>query len=63
LVGADYDSGADGMSLREYFAAKAMQGYLAGWATSPPGFQPRQMARFCFEIADAMILEREARRV
>gem|GEM_PF-5309201 len=51
------------MSLREYFAAKAMQGYLAGWATSPPGFQPRQMARFCFEIADAMILEREARRV
>ena len=46
----------EGMTLRQWYAGKAMQGYMAGWASSPPsGFVPKQVAQFCFQLADAML--------
>lgn len=48
---------AEGMTLRDYFAAKAMQGMLAactGWET-----QQERLAKCSYAIADAMMKERE----
>ena len=44
-----------GMSLRDYFAAKAMQGMMAGnWNTNYDDW-----ARHAYRLADAMIKARE----
>jgi hypothetical protein len=45
-----------GMTLRDYFAAKAMQG-----AISTNGFydDELQFAKWCYETADAMLKARE----
>lgn len=57
-----------GMSLRDYFAAKAMQGLLASKGTiatvqaaaSQAGEKPTPfLAKGAYEIADAMIAARE----
>ena len=47
---------SSGMTLRDYFAAKAMQGSLAdyGVVRSPAAF-----AEWCYELADAMLEARE----
>ena len=49
---------SEGMSLRDYFAAKAMQ----GWALIPnvPGAKRHEatIAKMAYELADAMIAER-----
>ncbi len=42
-----------GMTLRDYFAAKAMQGILF------EGLDENQTARHAYEIADAMLKARE----
>lgn len=51
-----------GMSLHTWFAGMAMQGRLAhsGWPGSPDKGLERY-AKTCFEIADAMIAEMNAR--
>jgi hypothetical protein len=46
-----------GMSLREYFAAKAIQGYLAA-PDMPANWTPARYAQAAYEMADAMIAER-----
>lgn len=43
-----------GMTLRDYFAAKAMQGLLAGGATS------EQVLKYSYKYADEMLKAREA---
>lgn len=43
-----------GMSLRDYFAAKAMQGLLTNFKYDEYGY-----ARSAYKIADAMLKERE----
>ena len=48
-----------GMSLRDYFAAKAMQGFMANKA-NPMHFQPEDDASWAYSIADAMLKAREA---
>ena len=53
-----------GMSLRDYFAAAAMRGWLASWPTSSnhPASRledARSVAKYSYAIADAMIAERE----
>lgn len=53
----------NGMSLRDYFAAQAM-GHLSQpllKAMAQQGFPPNchEVAKLCYEIADAMIAERE----
>jgi hypothetical protein len=40
-----------GMTLRDYFAAKAMQGML----TRPGSVNPAQDAVFAYHVADAML--------
>lgn len=50
------DCGGAGMTLRDYFAAKAMQGELSkdgGYET------PSKIAKYAYEIADAMLEARK----
>lgn len=52
----DYDEKSykfDGMTLRDYFAAKAMQGYITG----DYDVYPHEIAQKAYEIADAMLEE------
>ena len=48
-----------GMTLRDYFAAKAMQGILSGYThgSIPP---TESLTPASYKIADAMLKEREA---
>jgi hypothetical protein len=52
------DSAAYGMELRDYFAAAAVQGILAG---HQDGAHPNiySLARDAYRVADAMLKERE----
>ena len=45
----------EGMTLRDYFAAKAMQGLIHDWA----GIDIKVMTSNAYEIADAMMKTRE----
>ncbi len=49
---------AKGMTLRDYFAAKAMQGMYAGFGGNPP--EPERVAEDAYCIADAMLKARDA---
>lgn len=62
--------GEGGMTLRDYFAAKAMQGQFAAEANPRSGtnYEPmclnneehvRHLARLSYVVADAMLAERE----
>jgi hypothetical protein len=46
----------DGMDLRDYFAAKAMQGLLSDPNCDAP---PERMANVAYQVADAMMKARE----
>lgn len=47
-----------GMTLRDYFAAKAMQGLISAWVTGIPPFMETTQAAYAF--ADAMMKARQA---
>lgn len=47
-----------GMTLRDYFAAKAMQGFIAN-KDRPMTFHPDDDAAYAYAIADAMLRARE----
>jgi hypothetical protein len=51
----DFQNGS-GMSLRDYFAAAALQGYVASDMVAPSA---AAVAHDCYELASAMIAERE----
>jgi hypothetical protein len=51
-----YDKGDKGMTLRDYFAAKAMQGTVANSSNSP--IFTHSDAAYCYIIADAMLSAR-----
>ena len=60
-IGPDFAPGYSGMTLRDYFAAKAMQGFCA---PSPDDADIEYwncvyLAKYAYKIADAMIAERE----
>ena len=48
-----------GMSLRDWFAGQAMQGMVAYSGSTGAGFGPGDIAARSYEIADAMLAERE----
>ncbi len=48
-------NGTEGMTLRDYFAAKAMQGVLSGIATRADTFSYSECAGLAYEMADAML--------
>lgn len=52
----------EGMTLRDYFAAKALQGLLAMCAGEHINSgTPAEVAKYAYEHADAMIARRELR--
>lgn len=56
-LGSETIEGCAGMTLRDYFAAKAMQGEIS----NSEGFEkPESLAKFAYEVADAMLRAREA---
>ena len=58
------DQGSDGIILRDYFAAKAMSGALAGHhahAGHEDYWPPHGVAAYAYEIADAMLKAREVK--
>ena len=48
-----------GMTLRDYFAAKALQGFMAN-KSNPMLFNPEADAQYSYMIADAMLKARQA---
>lgn len=54
----DLTDAEHGMTLRDYFAAKAMQGCVAG-AQNNVVINPQRVAEWSYEVADAMLKERE----
>ena len=50
----------DGLTLRDYFAAKALMGMLASRNPNSPRFHPDDDAAYVYAVADAMIKAREA---
>lgn len=46
---------ADGMSMRDYFAAKAMQGLLSD---SDSGLRYEDVPRLAYQLADGMLIVR-----
>lgn len=49
--------GSQGMTLRDYFAAKAMQGMVS--CEFGEAFRPDNWAEYAYKMADAMLKERE----
>lgn len=49
---------AAGMSLRDYFAAKALQGLMASRNPNSPRFHPTDDASYVYAVADAMLAAR-----
>jgi hypothetical protein len=47
----------DGMDLRDYFAAKALQGLLT--TVKDEQWLPQDVAEVCYEVADSMMKARE----
>jgi hypothetical protein len=47
----------EGMTLRDYFAAKAMQGFVSREASNPKAIY--LYAEYAYEMADAMLKARE----
>lgn len=52
-----YEGQEFGMTLRDYFAAKAMQGIMVG--DNPASHHPKTVSDWAYSIADAMLKERE----
>lgn len=51
-----YMQAVEGMTLRDYFAAKAMQGMLA----AAENYQTEELTALAYDVADAMLKAREA---
>jgi hypothetical protein len=54
-----YGDYANSMTLRDYFAAKAMQGAVAS-CTAPLYIEPSICAPWAYEMADAMLKARQS---
>ena len=58
-VGEYVSSGHSGMTLRDYFAAKAMQGELACQRDEYEWHDINKLAVHCYRVADSMLKARE----
>ena len=54
----NHDGAVDGMPLRDYFAAKAMQGMLSEGTLCGPGDHQKALAEIAYDYADAMLKAR-----
>ena len=62
-IGPDFAPGYAGMTLRDYFAAKAI---VLGWKVFDEGYYtddltPEAIAKFSYQMADAMLAVREVK--
>ena len=55
----EYGGESDGMTLRDYFAAKALQGMFAS-GNLPKSVSDEELAAVAYQTADAMLKAREA---
>lgn len=59
----EVDFGSPGMSLRDWFAGMALQGYLAGRnntrGENPVNFEAERATADCYKYADAMLAARK----
>jgi hypothetical protein len=58
-IAKEYEIDQNGMTLRDYFAAKAMQGNLASMVEGQE-FDPSMGAEWAYKVADAMLKARES---
>jgi hypothetical protein len=61
-AGESLAKGNSGMTLRDYFAAKAMQGHLAseyGAGIQCDNYNQQMLAKAFYDMADAMLKQRE----
>ncbi len=56
--GASFCNGEQGMTLRDYFAAQALTGYIAAYSGDQPLPGHDVAAGYAYEVADAMIAQR-----
>ena len=58
-----FNSDAKGMTLRDYFAAKAMQGYISTFSNEDPCCNvddlKEDISEMSYKVADAMLNQRE----
>jgi hypothetical protein len=55
----DFDS-EEGMTLRDYFAAQAMQAFVSAWVSTNTGpDNDLKVAEYAYAMADAMLEARE----
>ena len=55
----NFEHKTSGMTLRDYFAAKAMQGMIGDFDFNTFAQDPLRVARWSYEAADAMLKARE----
>ncbi|AZD50538.1 hypothetical protein [Pseudomonas chlororaphis] len=55
---SSFSKNYEGMTLRDYFAAKAMQGWLATFTDIEVSPTPEGVATLSYQIADAMLATR-----
>lgn len=58
LPNGEFIQGRQGMTLRDYFAARAMEAYLIGYYTEHAAENPDQCALWAYEQADSMLKAR-----
>lgn len=60
ILGERYEPmSTEGMSLRDYFAAKAMQGIMSRVDGHHPADTKIEIGQWCYRVADAMLKARE----
>jgi hypothetical protein len=64
VTGQGWREGSDGMTLRDWFAGQALAGMMANettpFSSDHAECEPSQIAAAVYEIADAMLQQREA---
>lgn len=55
-IGENFRVNKSGMTLRDYFAAKALQGWLS---SEDDTMDKYELARWCYEMADMMLFVRD----
>lgn len=59
VPGLQHDEDFNGMSLRDYFAAKAMQGWVSDCRMRFEEGQMEEAAQFAYAMADSMLAARK----
>lgn len=57
-IGETHQINREGMTLRDYFAAKAMHAYMSGPDVSGNEESRRRCAKWSYQVADAMLAAR-----